>query len=295
MLPLSKVNEAFDKLNLPRDASLQGVHDRIRKLRDRFTTSGDKERLEEAEEAFAVIEAHDAAKRAQRDMASIHNRTRSERDLDGKLITLSNQMAATSGSTKRSHPEVAIEEVKKQKTEDDIKQEDDGTSTEVYSAPSAPVPSGDEVVFEKLNALLQDESKYIRALNVLCNVLKSIIDSNRISPSIIDLIFNTLEIVMSAKACAASAEGIKVPLANANEDNRKAVSKLFTVITSSDDHHEIHLENVEEFKKWIETELKHQTSDIMTFGFKGDYIVIEFYEKDDKINESNISYRLVPT
>jgi hypothetical protein len=53
------------------------------------------------------------------------------------------------------------------------------------------------------------------------------------------------------------------------------------IITSSDDHHEIHLENVEEFKKWIETELKHQTSDIMTFGFKGDYIVIEFYEKEE--------------
>jgi hypothetical protein len=48
-----------------------------------------------------------------------------------------------------------------------------------------------------------------------------------------------------------------------------------------DDHHEIHLENVEAFKKWIETELKHQTSDIMTFGFKGDYIVIEFYEKEE--------------
>jgi len=53
------------------------------------------------------------------------------------------------------------------------------------------------------------------------------------------------------------------------------------IITSSDDHHEIHLENVEELKKWIETELKHQTSDIMTFGFKGDYIIIEFYEKEE--------------
>jgi hypothetical protein len=63
------------------------------------------------------------------------------------------------------------------------------------------------------------------------------------------------------------------------------------IITSADDHHigfrfrmrlhEIHLENVEAFKKWIETELKHQTSDIMTFGFKGDYIVIEFYEKEE--------------
>jgi len=41
-----------------------------------------------------------------------------------------------------------------------------------------------------------------------------------------------------------------------------------------------HLESVESFKKWVEDELKHQTSDIMTYGFKGDYIAIEFYEKE---------------
>lgn len=43
---------------------------------------------------------------------------------------------------------------------------------------------------------------------------------------------------------------------------------------------EIILNSIEEFKKWIEKELKHQRSDIMTFGFKGDLIIIEFYEKD---------------
>jgi hypothetical protein len=59
----------------------------------------------------------------------------------------------------------------------------------------------------------------------------------------------------------------------------------------SNDHHEINLENVEEFKKWTQRELKHQRSDIMTYGFKGDLIVIEFYEKDDEINESNIEYK----
>ena len=46
-------------------------------------------------------------------------------------------------------------------------------------------------------------------------------------------------------------------------------------ITSS--HHEINLENLEEFKKWTQRELKHQRSDIMIFGFKGDLIIIEFY------------------
>jgi hypothetical protein len=49
----------------------------------------------------------------------------------------------------------------------------------------------------------------------------------------------------------------------------------------SNDHHEINLENVEEFKKWTQRELKHQRSDIMTYGFKGDLIVIDFYDKEE--------------
>ena len=60
------------------------------------------------------------------------------------------------------------------------------------------------------------------------------------------------------------------------------------ILTSNDDlrliagvNHEINLENVEEFKKWTQRELKHQRSDIMTFGFKGDLIIIEFYEKEE--------------
>jgi hypothetical protein len=51
-------------------------------------------------------------------------------------------------------------------------------------------------------------------------------------------------------------------------------------ITINSSHHEINIENVEEFKKWTQRELKYQRSDIMTFGFKGDLIIIEFYEKD---------------
>ena len=51
-------------------------------------------------------------------------------------------------------------------------------------------------------------------------------------------------------------------------------------ITTNSSHHEINIENVEEFKKWTQRELKYQRSDIMTFGFKGDLIIIEFYEKD---------------
>jgi hypothetical protein len=63
------------------------------------------------------------------------------------------------------------------------------------------------------------------------------------------------------------------------------------ILVGDDDHHEINIESVEEFKKWTQRELKHQRSDIMTYGFKGDYIVIEFYEKNDEINESNILYK----
>lgn len=48
---------------------------------------------------------------------------------------------------------------------------------------------------------------------------------------------------------------------------------------------EIILNSIEEFKKWIEKELKHQKSNIMTYGYKGDLIIIEFYEKE--LNESD--------
>jgi hypothetical protein len=53
------------------------------------------------------------------------------------------------------------------------------------------------------------------------------------------------------------------------------------ILGSSDDHHEINLENVEEFKKWTQRELKHQRSEIMNYGFKGDLIVIDFYDKEE--------------
>jgi len=69
----------------------------------------------------------------------------------------------------------------------------------------------------------------------------------------------------------------------------------------------IDLENLEEFKKWIKREIGFQgktksTEDdgivlsteypeFLNFGFKGDFIIIEFYEKDDEINESNIPYK----
>jgi len=64
------------------------------------------------------------------------------------------------------------------------------------------------------------------------------------------------------------------------EDIVEYMNDYKIILTSNGDHHEINLESVEEFKKWIQRELKHQRSDIMTYGFKGDLIIIEFYEKD---------------
>jgi len=223
MLPNSKVYEAYDKLNLPRDASMQDVHDRISKLRARFVASGDEDRLTEAESAFVIIETNEAAKRAQREMASIHNRTKSERDLDGSLVKLTIENSSVVQAKRAVAAGSSTEEVKKQKTESDVKDED-GPS------PQPVAPSGDEVVFEKLNKLLVDETKYIRALNVLCNVIKSLIEKNKISGEIVNLIIGTMEIVMTCKSNSDS----RTPLANLNEDNRKAVAKALSIIQSSE-------------------------------------------------------------
>ena len=58
----------------------------------------------------------------------------------------------------------------------------------------------------------------------------------------------------------------------------------YKIILTSDKvtkEEEIILNNVEDFKNWIQKELKPQQSNIMTYGFKDDLIIIEFYEKDD--------------
>ena len=55
----------------------------------------------------------------------------------------------------------------------------------------------------------------------------------------------------------------------------------YKIILTEDEEQEIILNSIEEFKNWVQKELKHQQSNIMTYGFKGDLIIIEFYEKDD--------------
>jgi hypothetical protein len=62
--------------------------------------------------------------------------------------------------------------------------------------------------------------------------------------------------------------------------------KIFLTADSVTKEEEITLNSIKEFKKWIEEELKFQKGNIMIYGFKGNYIIIEFYEKNDEINES---------
>jgi hypothetical protein len=54
----------------------------------------------------------------------------------------------------------------------------------------------------------------------------------------------------------------------------------YKIILSSDNltkEEAIILNSIGEFKNWIEEQLKHQQGNVMTYGFKRDLIVIEFY------------------
>ena len=58
----------------------------------------------------------------------------------------------------------------------------------------------------------------------------------------------------------------------------------YKILLASDNatkEEEIILNSIEEFKKWIEEQLKHQQGNIMTYGFRKDLIIIEFYEKEE--------------
>jgi hypothetical protein len=57
--------------------------------------------------------------------------------------------------------------------------------------------------------------------------------------------------------------------------------KIFLTSDKVTKEEEIILNNIEEFKKWIEEQLKHQQGNIMTYGFRKDLIIIEFYEKEE--------------
>ena len=57
--------------------------------------------------------------------------------------------------------------------------------------------------------------------------------------------------------------------------------KIFLTSDNATKEEEIILNSIDELKKWIEQQLKHQQGNVMTYGYKGDLIIIEFYEKEE--------------
>lgn len=219
MIPNHRLNEAYDFLNLPRDASAQAVRDRAQLLRERYIN--EPEKLIRVNELFAVLEQADAIKRAQRDMIAMSTRSKGERDLDGHLMKLTVENAASTGVKRQS--ESRLDDVKKLKLEE-VKNVMDGQSVGSIADP------GDEQVFSRINNLLRDEAKYLRAVNVLFNVVSSLTDKAKFDISNIRMVIDSVDV-----ACTATASSVTgIPLANLNEDNRKAVTKVVNLVMASD-------------------------------------------------------------
>jgi hypothetical protein len=213
MLPFHKINEAYDLLNLPRDASIQAVRDRVDLLRDRLNNQQDPSRREKIEEAFRTLETADSYLKAQREAINARTRSRSERVLDGKLTELS--VRTGSLISKRAADE-ADTTSKRAKTENPgettVKPEDATPSTQAE----------DDKVFEKLNAILMDDSKYVRAVLVLFNMISKMIDSGQMNQKFVDRISASLDLVAG-------------PVASSNEDTRKASTKVVNLVLATDD------------------------------------------------------------
>ena len=222
MIPLGRINEAYDALNLARDASLQTVRDRYNVLKDRITTSQDTSRLVAIEEAFHIIEKHEEAKRIQREAASGQVRTRSERDLDGTLQKLTAQTSTASNTAKRVLGTEQEEGTKR------VREDEQSQVKPQVDEPGKRDPGSDALVFDKLTKLLKDESKFIRAVNVLQGVIKSIIDGSRFTEESVAGVIGSIEVAISSRGLNGG-----IPLANVHEDNRKAMAKVLALIESS--------------------------------------------------------------
>ena len=213
MIPNYKINEAYDSLNLSRDSTTQSVRDRYRTLQERFAADPDK--LKKLEEAFKLLEQHDETVRAQRDMIAMGTKSKSERELDNRLAQM-RQDAGFAGGIKRitsgDEPDV-----KKQKVER-VKEEPVTLSTQ-----------GDEQVFVKLCNLLRDESKFLRAVSVLFNIVSSIIEKGQYDASTIRLLVDTVDVA----ATVASASGF--PIASSDEENRRALTKVVNLIIATEE------------------------------------------------------------
>lgn len=239
MIPTHRVNQAYDTLNLPRDASIQDSRNRFNTLSKRYASTGESERLEQISEAFRVLEQADAALKAQRDMISNQTRSRSERELDGRLT----EMAMKSGSLTARHGVLVEGAIKKQKLEDDhvvqeVKPEDTDERSTSYE---------DTKVFEKLNSLIKDESKYLRAVNVLFNMVKANLDNKQFNPQTLRMLFNSVDIATSSLASSDS----QTCLSNLNDDNRKVITKVVNLVLNSEElRTRLTAENPELLRMW---------------------------------------------
>jgi hypothetical protein len=214
MIPVHKLNQAYDALNLPRDASIQAARDRIAALRGRLGASSDAEKLRSVEDAFNTIERADAYLAAQRDSITSRTKSKSERLLDGKLAEISAQ--AASGAEKRPVTELDESSKKMKRDESPPLKPEEGQQDEAK-------------VFTKLNTLLKDESKYLRSMNVLFNVLDAFIEKGQFDQKIADLISDTLDVAISTT----KADGSR--LANGDEDNRRVSTKVVNRVLASDE------------------------------------------------------------
>ena len=245
MIPVHKLNQAYDALNLPRDASIQAARDRIATLRARLGASQDAEKLQSMEVAFNTIEQADAYLAAQRDSITSRTKSKSERLLDAKLAEISAQ--SSSGAEKRHATEIEQDSKKMKTGEAPVAKPEEG-------------PQDEAKVFTKLKTLLRDESKYLRSMNVLFNVLDALIGKGQIDQKIADLISDTLDVAISTT----KAEGSQ--LANSDEDNRRVSTKVVNRVLASDELREF-LSN-EKIKIWMHAVLfRNSLFEVDNFNF----------------------------
>jgi hypothetical protein len=205
MIPTFKVNAAYDTLNLPRDATMQAVLDRWETLRTRYTNSGEVERLSKVSEAFDVIEASEKFKTSQREAGNKHVQSRSERDLDEKLSKLSDQSDLAKRTAEESPP---VEGIKKQKQE---------SPADVKLTPSPP-----DVIFDTIDSLLRDPTKYARTMNVLYNMIKAATeDKSQLTTEFIQRLLHTVDIAF-----------VQLRKSHALEENRVVAARVLTILES---------------------------------------------------------------
>ena len=216
MIPQHRENEAYDTLNLARDAPKQVVRERIAVLRVRYSSQSDEERLKACEEAFRTLEQAELSLQAQRDAISARTQTRSERVLDSKLADLSAQVKVVSSKREAEEREDLSKRPKVEVVRDELKNEHDQ-------------PRENRVVFDKLNALLKEEVKYLRAMTVLFNMTKSIIEKADFDSETVGLLCGAIDVAATSK-CSSG-----IPLANSSEDHRKASTRIVNLIVATDD------------------------------------------------------------